>query len=349
MTMPSDPFQPSAPESDATPPASIAQEWTDALNDPKVRSSLLSAGLTLMSPQPYGQTTMGHFAQAIGSAGETLSRQDEETRKDREQARKERDTNSQVDYRADTSDTKRTLADVATERAASATERVRQQGLLTESQVQLNIARAGQAQAQVETLQAKVAMFPQDQQAKIELARARQGLLEAQTRVATERANAVAPQAEARVRRDNSTADLNQTRQENVGANTDIRRGQLDATNRKLGLQETLDRQKGERQDRRTYETAKKDFERNQSMEPAARRKTFPSFQEWRSSNSAPAAPSEAPAQTPAPAAPVAPSASVDVGRETANAQRALSATSDDAMKAKIRQLYKERTGKDLP
>src|SRR6188768_634348 len=76
----------------------VMQEWTEALDNPKVRASLLQFGLNLMTPQP-GNTTAGRLAGGIGGAGELLSRQDESDRKDAEQARKDADTSMRDEAR----------------------------------------------------------------------------------------------------------------------------------------------------------------------------------------------------------------------------------------------------------
>src|SRR5690348_3857613 len=83
-----DPFTPTAANPDAAPSApdnsSIGQQWSYALNDPVVRTSLLQAGLMLMQPPGFGQTAAGHIGRAIGSAGEALDRQSEDARKQQE-------------------------------------------------------------------------------------------------------------------------------------------------------------------------------------------------------------------------------------------------------------------------
>lgn len=89
-----DPFAPSTPDPSGLPVAAaapaapansnITQQWSDALNDPTVRTSLLQAGISLMQPPGFGQSASGAIGRAIGSAGEALSRQDETALKKQE-------------------------------------------------------------------------------------------------------------------------------------------------------------------------------------------------------------------------------------------------------------------------
>ena len=80
MAEPSDPFQPQqGPDLQG-----VAQEWTDALNDPKVKASLLSFGLQAMQPLGFGQTAAGGFGQAVGAAGEGIGRQEQMDRQQQE-------------------------------------------------------------------------------------------------------------------------------------------------------------------------------------------------------------------------------------------------------------------------
>lgn len=295
MTMPMDLFSPQdgsapAPAPAGGDPQSASQEWSTVLQDPKVRASLLSFGLQLMQPPQFGQTAGGQIAQAIGAAGETLGNQDEQEMKEREQARKERDTGSMIDYRKDRSDIAATNADASTVRADAAARNAQSQALLRESQVQVNVARAGEIGSKVRMLEMRVNLFPQDNQAKIELARARTELLEAQTRVATEKANSIAPLTESRINVDNSRigteqskARLNDTRAGAVDTNVDIAKRRLDIAEKKPGFQETLDRQKGERQLIGIYQKAKQEHEKNRYLDPKLG--PFISYQKWKEEN----------------------------------------------------------------
>lgn len=69
-------FQQNPQASPAGPQSNVASEWSDALAKPNVRAALLQAGLSLLQPPSFGQTTGGQIGQAIGSAGEALDRQE---------------------------------------------------------------------------------------------------------------------------------------------------------------------------------------------------------------------------------------------------------------------------------
>lgn len=69
-----DPFQPQqAPVPSQTP--DLSQQWSDALNDPQVSTALLQAGISLLQPPQWGDTLGSRIGQAVGSAGEALTRQ----------------------------------------------------------------------------------------------------------------------------------------------------------------------------------------------------------------------------------------------------------------------------------
>lgn len=53
-------------------------EWGQFLSDPKGRAALMSFGLAMMQPVAPGQSSLGHFGQAIGNAAGSL--QEEEAR-----------------------------------------------------------------------------------------------------------------------------------------------------------------------------------------------------------------------------------------------------------------------------
>jgi hypothetical protein len=55
-------------------PAEATKGWDDWLQRPGNRTALLQIGLNLMQPTAIGQTTAGHFGQAIGAGGEAQAR-----------------------------------------------------------------------------------------------------------------------------------------------------------------------------------------------------------------------------------------------------------------------------------
>ncbi len=282
MTMPMDPFQPGTEDAQASAgasPQSAAQEWTTALQDPRVKRSLLSFGLQMLQPPQFGQTIGGQIAQGIGAAGESQTAADEEDRKAAEQARKERDTSSNIDYRADTTDVKLGQLENQRLRTEQAGKDLESRAALRESQVQVNVAKAGELGARVEMLQARVALFPQDQQAKMDLARAKQALLEAQTRVQTERADVIAPTAAARIKRDESATNLNTTRAGSVESNADVARRRVQAQEDRTQAQGGWQATRAENQRRRDYGNYVKEEEKAKFLD----RKRPPAlgYQEW--------------------------------------------------------------------
>lgn len=55
-----------------------SQTDTALFGDPRSRAALLQIGLNLMQPTGIGQTGLGHFGQAIGAGGESVSRAEAE-------------------------------------------------------------------------------------------------------------------------------------------------------------------------------------------------------------------------------------------------------------------------------
>jgi hypothetical protein len=308
-------------EGDTADPAAASSEWTQALADPKVRSSLLSFGLQLMQPPSFGQTGAGQFAQAVGAAGEGLTRADAEDRAEREQSRRERDSVSQADRRADQTELtgrglelkslqlqmqERDLASKAELRAAQAREKV---------------ANLDKIDAQVAKLRQDVALAPSNIDAKNALAAAltQKRLMEAD--LASVRAAVVAPVAQSQIQRNQAAANLSETRAGAVNSSQELAQRRLDQGDRRITTQERLGVQKLEQQERRDYTTEKTKAQeahtKENQMQPRARQKEFkfPSMEEWRQSRlsgtgAAPAAPTAATAPAAeAPVAPVAPPA----------------------------------------
>lgn len=297
MTMPSDPFQQEVAPAN---PASAAQEWTQALNDPKVRSTLLNVGLQLMQPPSFGQTTSGQVAQAIGAAGEGFSRADAEDRAQAEQDRKGRDTDSQIDYRADRTENAAQGLEIQRLRTGIQADAERSRAEERASKIRLNAARIPGLEAQAEMLRMKSQAFPQDMEAKIALQRAQAALLEAKTEVAAEQAAMVQPQAQARIQRDQSAAGLSDRRGAAVDSNAEVARRRVEAQENSTRAKLSLGDVRSENQRRRDYSNLKKEHDKQQTMEPARNRKPFPIYSEWVKTF-------DAPSEAPAPAAPGAP------------------------------------------
>jgi len=60
----------------------ILDQWSAALQNPATRASLMQMGLQLMQPMGFGQSPMGHFAQAVGAGGEAGDRVETQELKD---------------------------------------------------------------------------------------------------------------------------------------------------------------------------------------------------------------------------------------------------------------------------
>lgn len=71
---------------------------TGALDlSPQSRSALLAFGLQAMQPQAIGQTGMGHLGQALGAAGETITRQEQMDLVEEEKLRKLQAVQDKID------------------------------------------------------------------------------------------------------------------------------------------------------------------------------------------------------------------------------------------------------------
>lgn len=353
--MPLDIFQPSEEPSN---PQSAASEWSQVLQDPKVRASMLSIGLQLMQPPSFGQTTSGQFAQAIGQGGETLTRIDEQERAEAEQERKRADTESQIQYRADTSDVKAGQLQVQQLRTEQAGRDLESKAALRDIQGQVQLARIGQIQAQIEALEMKTRLAPGDTAAKIALAQKKSELIAAQAGLVAARTEAVAPVAASVVRRNDAAANLSERRAGAVDTTNELARLRLEQGNRRLTTQERIAMQRLEQQEMRDYTTEKTKAQevhrKEQAMLPRARQTPFmfPSREEWSKSRRpaepgtpAPTGGATAPTTTPTPS----PAAPVNVATETEQAKRAIATAKNPETKAAIRQLFKQRTGMDLP
>lgn len=141
-----DPFSPTQTDPNAAPSApansGITQQWSDALNDPVVRTSLLQAGIALMQPPGFGQTGAGHIGRAIGSAGEALTAQDVLAQKQQE-----------IDSKAALRESQATSAE---SRAKSASEMVGVKGAAVNAQLETATGRlkhAGEVLSLTKTLQ----------------------------------------------------------------------------------------------------------------------------------------------------------------------------------------------------
>lgn len=116
-----DPFSPQSPaQGIGNTPATtgnIAAQWSDALNDPTVRTSLLQFGLNLMQPPSWGDTAGSQIGRAIGSSGEALTR-------GREEDRRQQEIDSKTTLREAQAGAAEARAGAAGARAGAASERI---------------------------------------------------------------------------------------------------------------------------------------------------------------------------------------------------------------------------------
>ena len=56
----------------------LADKWRNWIGDERNRTAMIQFGINLMQPIGYGQTPLGHLGQAIGAAGEAVSRRKKE-------------------------------------------------------------------------------------------------------------------------------------------------------------------------------------------------------------------------------------------------------------------------------
>lgn len=231
-----DPFGGGAPGPD------LFDQWGQWLDQPGNRAALLQTGLAMMQPVGIGQTAGGHIARAIGEGGAALGREAAFDLKDREMERKEDDTESRILQRQHAAETAGLRAQVAQANSAIAAGNldVKRQGLestiaLRTAQAQAALARARQADANVQLLEQRAAAYPEDQEVLRQLREAQTARTEAQTELTLIQA-AVAPQ-DAETRRMTATsrqqdADTRRmdadTRRQNVESLTGTREQQLD-------------------------------------------------------------------------------------------------------------------------
>jgi hypothetical protein len=109
---------------------------TGALDlSPTARSALLSFGLQAMQPQAIGQTMMGHLGQAVGAAGETVTRQEQMDLQEQEKLRRMQAVQDKLDIARMAQDTRDRNADTreqslgVRERVAEQIAKLRERGL----------------------------------------------------------------------------------------------------------------------------------------------------------------------------------------------------------------------------
>lgn len=100
-------------------PAEATKGWDDWLQRPGNRTALLQIGLNLMQPTAIGQTTAGHFGQAIGAGGEAQARVAAQDLKDEQADNKLTIANERLRIAQQNADANSSRASTAATRAAA--------------------------------------------------------------------------------------------------------------------------------------------------------------------------------------------------------------------------------------
>lgn len=297
----------------------LVDRWKSFLTDPNNQAAMMSFGASLATPMGFGATPMGHVAQAMGHAGKTISNRHESDRKDfeadsrataREQAAETATARSQIAA---------ANADTAATRAAATGANVASQIERREVQNQLDQTRAEKIDSDIRFLEQRIALFPDDQDAKRKLmlaqadrARAQGGVVQMDADTRRQNADTSRQNADTRAR---SQQDRTTLRTQELEQRGDIARGRLES------------------QDASTYERYRKGVEERNSnilRDPKAPKEKLLSLQEWQAmrggarSGSAPGAPQgpQTPQRTPSQPQYTQPATNVRVPQQAIEALR---------------------------
>lgn len=221
------------------PKDDLAGQWRQWIDDPGNKAALMQFGIALSQPVGLGQNTMGHIGGALGQAGAASDRISEEERAAAEQKRKEAETDSKGVAREAAATNAETRANAAAQRAQFAGAEVDSKIALRRSQALAAESRAGHYDSQVKMLEMRLATYPDDAQARIDLAKARAESANAQTELSLARAGITQQDADTRSR----NAD---TRATDVGSKVDTRSGQLSVNQQRADTQRDLGGQRTE-------------------------------------------------------------------------------------------------------
>lgn len=119
-----DPFNPGEDHSpfagvDPQAFAQVRQQWDSFLGNPQGRAALLQAGLGLMQPPSFGDTAAGQIGRAIGSAGESVSRNEAADLKAAEATSKDEGRQSASEARMMNAETRASAAEARSGAAGS--------------------------------------------------------------------------------------------------------------------------------------------------------------------------------------------------------------------------------------
>lgn len=308
-----DPFADPAQVPNAGP--GIMQEWGQALQDPNVRGALLSAGLQLMQPQPFGQTFAGGVGQAIGAAGESVTAREKMDLAQTESESRASERESRAGDRESRARTAEQTLDF---------KKLQEQGRREDRQRRLTIAegQAALVAEKVKRLQAEAAAGSVE--AKADLTRA---------------------QAEAAL----ANANLRTVRAEILPGELDIKQQNADTATGKAAaaaeaakdpMTQAIKRQAEYRKGAALYTEYLKTLLPNQKAIPQ---------QEWLKQQNLPTSSRDVGTIAPAEAAPL-PTPPVTTAPQADEAAKARAAIAKyPAKEAELRRLYKQRTGQDLP
>lgn len=318
------PAEPSAPTAAGGNLDQLQSSWDQYLADPRGRASLASFGLAMMQPVGFGQTGAGHFAQALGEAGNSA-------RTTEALDLKQTESESKNDLRGAQADAATARSATAAANANTASERLRNMQLDTESKINLrksqadtNATRAQLLQAKILQLEAITAVYPDDHEAKLQLDQAKTELIRAQTELTAERTGIVGQDANSREERAKAAGRNANTRaiaEDNKTLNPRVPSDTPEGKNQRNQLSNAL---RAQNLYRLEVEAIKK---RNADITNTGPKEEIPTYQNWLSRNpdlqqrlqgNPPASGTAPPAAQPAPvpptpAAPVTPGAPVPI------------------------------------
>lgn len=291
----------------------LASQWRQWIGDPGNKAALMQFGLALSQPVGLGQNTLGHIGQAVGQAGAASDRISEEERAAQEQARKERDTDSRAESRTLMAQNAETRANAASLNAFSNQQQVESRNQLRAAQALAAQSNAAKADAQVKMLEARVAAYPSDAEARLQLAQARTEKAQADTQWAIAKSGVV--EQDSQSRRMNAETRQGQlgVSQQNADTRRDLGGRRLDQGDRRLDQQRDTAGISADQRDRRNYDqeiaSIRKSNADQKLLDPKAPPTPVPSFEEWRNARTRSPVPQQQPGPSAAQPGPMPPSA----------------------------------------
>lgn len=286
----------------ASPPATgidtqaVAERWKSFLGDPDSRASLISFGLQLAQPMGFGQTPIGHFAQAVGAAGQTATNRDKINRQDVEAESKQVLRESQAN--AATS-----RAETAAANAATAAARLQLQQAAVEAQNEVRAATVREKDAKLRMLEEMFRQAPDNAEIKRQVEEARRDYYISRAYLNNQRADVVPQQTQIQQQRADADTRRAATGEQRARDATTLGTQRIEQTERLT--QRKLTAQEEREYDRYRIETEKNNTKRAENiLGSAAERAPQPvlSKEEWLAQRRSSAAP-----RVPTPPAPTQP------------------------------------------